>query len=252
MKKKLLNVLAFLSFGALIIPAFAVIAEETSSEAPETSVEVESSESSESVESAPSDSGSSSGEASASDEESGSTLATSQESGSLLEVATGDEVEESDLQKYFKEAVRKFKEEYPGAEILTIDVKKIEKLENMVAYTFDVDGADAEMEYDFEYHVDENGKGTVQKSQETKLDVEDQDIAARAALTLEDYLTIDEFNAVIEKENADANVHEWTIDRDDDANYQAVWAAEYKDGTDKFDIEVDAENGKVIRLEKDN
>lgn len=251
MKKKLLNVVAFLSFGALIIPAFAVIAEETSSDAPETSVEVESAESDES---ASSDPGSSSGEASASDEESGSTLATSQESGSLLEVATGDEVEESDLQKYFKEAVRKFKEEYPGAEILTIDVKKIEKLENMVAYTFDIDGADAEMEHDFEYHVDENGKGTVQKSQETKLDVEDQDIAARAALTLEDYLTIDEFNAVIEKENADAdaNVHEWTIDRDDDANYQAVWAAEYKDGTDKFDIEVDAENGKVIRLEKDN
>lgn len=156
-----------------------------------------------------------------------------------MEVGMDEDTEESELQATLNEAVAIFFETFPDAEIEEIDVDLVGE----DRYEIDIDGFDADNEYQLEFRTD-------------PLEVVDEDRDSddddEVALDLEALITIDEASEIALEEAGFGIITSWNLDHDDDEGFHWDIEIEERESDREADIKINAENGEIIETELDD
>lgn len=167
----------------------------------------------------------------------------STESTESTDTTEGEDAEGSELQQAVAAAVEAYNAEYAETEINEIDVE----LNRDGSYEIDVDGFDADNDYEITYRSD-NGEVT---SREVDSEDDNQD---EQALDLEALISIDEATEIALAEVGLETATHWNLDQDDD-NDNPEWEVSFdedENGGQEAEVVIDATDGTVLETELDD
>lgn len=150
-----------------------------------------------------------------------------------------EQIEASNVQQAFDDAVKAFQEAYPDADIIEIDVELL----NDETFEIELDGIQDTTEIEVTY-MSREGK-IVSQSEEVTNDTE-------VALDLDKVISIDEATEIANGETGFTQPTNWVLDNLGNQVEKPVWEIEYDQGSEEAELEIDALTGEVVKVEIDD
>ncbi|UUX33695.1 PepSY domain-containing protein [Fundicoccus culcitae] len=158
------------------------------------------------------------------------------------EVVSEHEMAVSDLQSALDLALELFFEQVPDIGVTYIDID----LKEDGSYKIDLQGYNAEGEYDYELRV------AGEEISDEEFDFDDDDDDDDEILDLDNYLSIDEITQIALDTIGSGKVTDWTLEYDDDRPEWHLELDEVNGDDDDVEITLHAETGEVLELDDDD
>lgn len=134
-----------------------------------------------------------------------------------------------------QQAIEQFTAKYGNKSIETIELEA-----HHGTYVYSIEGFDSSKEYRVDVDAE---SGKILNSKSENLDKDDKNVA----LNLSKVISRSEATEIAKK-SASGTAVEWTLETE---NGKAVWSVELVNGSNRSEVEIDAESKKVLNIKKD-
>ncbi len=149
----------------------------------------------------------------------------------------------SGIEVSLEDALKEFDNEYPDAEVTSVDLE-----EKMGSFYYNIEGVDDDNEYEINVNAETK---RVHKDRPESLDNDEKGGVKREedAIDRSNLLTIEKTAELAIAEVGGGQAYEWELDKDMNITYIEV---KVRDGNTKTEVKLDAQSGEVLEVDVDD